>query len=301
MEHDVRLPLIVLFSVVIPTCDRPLQLALCLDRLAVDHDGLTTLEPEIIVSDDGRTDVTRRLIAERFPWVTWVPGPGAGPASNRNHGASVARGEWLVFTDDDCLPEPGWLASYQSAIRANPSVGAFEGAIHPTGPVEKPSARCPVNMNGGRFWSANIAVRRDVFVRVGGFSPLFPYAASEDQDLYYRLQSITEVPFVGAALVKHPVSWPSLREQTKSIRLMVYSHTLLCLRHPRRSGYRNLASGTLQGVVFHLRVIKRSIQRLDWRGIAIAGAYLTWGSACGWWYYLTLKRVVARVEVADAR
>ena len=50
----------------------------------------------------------------------------------------------------------------------------------------------------------------DVFNQIGGFSPLFPYSGSEDQDLYFRLQPITEIPFLFQACVKHPVTHPSV-------------------------------------------------------------------------------------------
>jgi glycosyltransferase involved in cell wall biosynthesis len=290
-----------LMSVIIPTCDRPAQLAACLERLSPGQDAVAGVECEVIVSDDGLTDETRELIGKRFPWVTWRRGPRRGPAANRNAGAGMARGDWLVFTDDDCLPEAGWLASYAAAIQATPSAAALEGAILPTEPIDRLSARCPVNLSGGRFWSANIAVRRALFLRIGGFSPLFPYPASEDQDLYYRLQGVTAIPFVAAARVKHPVTRPTVRQLTAGARSMVYSHTVLCLRHPGKTGCSSLARGTLNDVLFQLRVIKRSVPGFDWRSMTVAAVYLTWGVLCGWWYYVTLRQHVLPIAVTSAR
>ena len=51
-----------------------------------------------------------RFLAQQYPWVSWGRGPRRGPAANRNAGALRARGEWLAFTDDDCVPDPNWLA-----------------------------------------------------------------------------------------------------------------------------------------------------------------------------------------------
>ena len=51
--------------------------------------------------------------------------PHGGPARARNLGARAARGRLLAFTDDDCRPEPGWLAALEAALAARP--GAMVG------------------------------------------------------------------------------------------------------------------------------------------------------------------------------
>lgn len=138
-----------LFSVIIPTYHRNEDLAKCLECLASGQQrggiiagcddppdtntprevdsaqesqsgeeasdptgGSTHFHYEVIVSDDGRESTAKAMMAERFPWARWVPGPQRGPAANRNNGAKQAEGEWLVFTDDDCLPQAGWLEAF---------------------------------------------------------------------------------------------------------------------------------------------------------------------------------------------
>jgi GT2 family glycosyltransferase len=206
-----------LFSIVIPTCDRPDLLGLCLDALAP---GAQTFGEafETIVTDDGTVSV-EALIRERYPWARWVEGPRSGPAANRNHGAAQATGDWLVFTDDDCLPRADWLDHYGRAIRANPEARAFEGSIHPRGDLNRDLAECPVNLTGECFWSANICVSRTLFGELDGFDERFQIAAHEDQDLFLRLKPRTAVPFVKDAAVFHPVRyrtlWQSLRDLDK--------------------------------------------------------------------------------------
>src|SRR6187397_213719 len=115
------------FSVVIPTCHRNEALALCLERLAPQRQACMQLaagpvvagnEPmtlpvlgtyEVIITDDGRDSTAEELVGRRFPWAKWTAGPKQGPAANRIHGATLAKGEWIAFTDDDCLPDSGWL------------------------------------------------------------------------------------------------------------------------------------------------------------------------------------------------
>ena len=113
-----------LISVVIPTRDRNEQLARCLDRLAPCAQSLSHDQYEVIVSDDSAHAAARELLFDRYPWVRWTGGPRRGPAANRNAGARVARGEWLVFTDDDCLPEFGWLEGLAGAFNPNPDAPA---------------------------------------------------------------------------------------------------------------------------------------------------------------------------------
>lgn len=95
-----------MISVIIPTCDRNEQLAKCLDCLAPGVQTLPAEQYEVIVTDDGSDLTAEQMILERYLWARWVAGPRIGPAANRNNGVQYARGEWLAFTDDDCLPDP---------------------------------------------------------------------------------------------------------------------------------------------------------------------------------------------------
>jgi len=96
-------------SIVIPTCHRNESLARCLDALAP---GVQTLEPEfyeLIVTDDGTAANAKEMVKLNYSWAKWVEGPKRGPAANRNYGAAQAKHEWLVFTDDDCVPCQNYL------------------------------------------------------------------------------------------------------------------------------------------------------------------------------------------------
>src|SRR5205814_91015 len=71
----------------------------------------------VIVADDAACDETRRQVARwaartcPAPAVRYVPVAGCahGPAAARNRGWRAAAGEIVAFTDDDCVPAPGWL------------------------------------------------------------------------------------------------------------------------------------------------------------------------------------------------
>ncbi len=96
-------------SVIVPTYSRPKQLAACLTALSqleypadrfeviVVDDGSTISPSDLVSSLSNRINI--RLIVQR----------NGGPASARNMGAVEAKGEFLAFTDDDCLPASDWL------------------------------------------------------------------------------------------------------------------------------------------------------------------------------------------------
>ncbi len=191
------------FSVVVPTRDRNDFLAICLDRLAPKVQTYSADLYEVIVADDSPTDSARELIRARFPWVKWIAGPRRGPASNRNRGATLAVNRFLVFIDDDCVPEPDLLTSYAAAI--HDGVDVYEGKITCTEGFDSPRETAPVNLTGGTLWSCNFAIRRGAFVEVHGFDERFPLPHMEDVDMRDRLLAADFViDFVPTASVNHP-------------------------------------------------------------------------------------------------
>ncbi len=193
-------------SIIIPTCNRNDLLGKCLDLLAPTVQQVGEMY-EVIVTDDGKEHPARKLIEEQYPWVTWLEGPRRGPAANRNNGARNSSGDWLVFIDDDCLPDTRLLYEYKNIIMKNPGTLVFEGCILPDDwrLLNADMAECPVNKEGGLFWSANICIHTSIFKKVSGFDESFPNAAQEDQDMHARLKQMTMVLFVSKAFVIHPV------------------------------------------------------------------------------------------------
>ncbi len=193
-----------LFSVVVPACGRVRALADCLEQLAPGGQSLPATEFEVIVSDDSPMKPVEAALNDRFPWVRWTKGPRRGPAANRNWGAEQARGKWLVFTDDDCVPDPTWLAEFQAALDVTPGARVLEGRTI-AGVAVGALQQSPENPNGGYLWSCNMLVERALFESMGGFDERFPHAHLEDVDFRMRLEKSGEpYAFVPAALVLHP-------------------------------------------------------------------------------------------------
>lgn len=187
-------------SVVIPTRNRLEALVACLRLL--EAQTFPRGDYEIIVTDDGDAAKTGAALAAEFPGVRVVAGPGRGPASNRNAGAQFASGEWVVFTDDDTLPDRGWLSAISAA---SAGVDVVEGRTVCNAGLHSPRDHAPINETGGWWWSCNIAFRHEAFDRLGGFDERFRIPHMEDVDLRERARAAGLAwRFAANAVVDHP-------------------------------------------------------------------------------------------------
>jgi glycosyltransferase involved in cell wall biosynthesis len=222
-------------SVVIATRRRPELLARCLAALRAQT--LPGTEYEVIVADDGPDDETRDTVAAARagdgPSLRYAPVAGRhGPAAARNVGWRLAAAAAVAFTDDDCIPGPGWLAAGLAALDRGPA--AVRGrVVVPRPAVPTDYQRAVGWLETAEFVTANCFCRRQALAVVGGFDERFTTAWREDSDLYFRLLERGErVAHAADAVVVHPVRaapWGvSLREQRKSV-----FNALLYRKHPR--------------------------------------------------------------------
>jgi GT2 family glycosyltransferase len=185
---------------------------------------------DVVVTDDSHDESSHDLVRSEFPAMRYVKGPKRGPASNRNHGAAQTNTSWLIFLDDDCIPDPDWLQAYLAALAQWPSCLLFEGRTRADRPRRSYDEEAPVNETGGFLWSCNMAIRRDLFRQMDGFCESFPYPALEDVDLRMRLSEAGyRATFLRDACVCHPYrpmrDFDFIRKHTAS-----YAHLLQ--RHP---------------------------------------------------------------------
>lgn len=228
-----------IFSIIIPTYLRNDDLKKCLEALIPHLQGFQPEFYEIIVTDDSPNGTAQSLVHE-FPFVQWVKGPGRGPAANRNHGAKQAKGEWLVFLDDDCIPSVSLLATYQSYLQDFPETYVFEGAIHPIGSKTRMDEEAPVNITGGQLWSCNFCIQKSSFFSVNGFNEAFPYACMEDVDLQSRLKEKYHILFAERAIVSH--HWRRVNNISLKWKRVFESHRIFIQVNPNWSNYFNIES-----------------------------------------------------------
>jgi len=280
------------FTVVIPACGRPESLARALRALPRDAD--------IIVSDDSSDDQVRSLVAREFPHVRHFAGPRRGPAANRNHGAKAATGEWIAFLDDDCEPQPGWLAALSAAAEG---CDVVEGRTAAPGARDTPFEEHVENLTGGQLWSCNLAIRRKSFVGLGGFDEDFGEAGGEDMELAWRIgRAGLRIHFAPDALVHHPprrIGWRRIWRRTWMIRWM-------SLYQLKTAQARPLPAMAVSDTANLLRLTFHFISRPEphrWRRrvFAVGWQWLTFPLVLPWRIYWALrfrKMLAARAPAA---
>jgi GT2 family glycosyltransferase len=219
------------FSVIIPTFKRRESLSQCLNHLAPKLQTLSSDLYEVIVTDDALADAPGDTLTAQYPWVRHLAAPQKGPAANRNNGARAAQGEWLVFLDDDCLPQPDFLLGYYEAIQQHADYRVFEGSTLAERKQRRLDEEAPINETGGYLWSCNFCIKRSLFNEIGGFCELYPYACMEDVDFREQLsERKIDFLFVPKACVIHP--WRLMAPDEKYLNMLLVSHSIFYLRYP---------------------------------------------------------------------
>jgi GT2 family glycosyltransferase len=172
---------------------------------------------ELIVVDDASNDRSAAIAREFTTRVICVQRR-AGAAAARNVGAAAARGEYLVFLDADVRIQADTVDRLVNVLIEEPHVGAVFGSYDaaPTCPgivsqfrnllhhaIHQASREEAVT-----FWAGCGAIRRELFIRAGGFDERFSRSSVEDIELGYRLRAAGErIVLAKEAQVTHLKPW----------------------------------------------------------------------------------------------
>ncbi|WP_407429060.1 glycosyltransferase family 2 protein [Arcticibacter sp.] len=212
-------------SVVIPTYKRTELLLRCLQALT--DQTIEKMSYEVIVVSDGPDMKTQQAVQ------SWKEGTGLnvsfhhledkrGPAAARNRGWQHAQGGLIAFTDDDCIPDAHWLASFAAAYQGEDQVVLSGKVIVPLPQVPTDFELNTSHLETAEFITANCACTRAALLKTGGFDERFAQAWREDSDFQFRV-ILEAIPLrkVDAATVVHPVrpaQWGvSIYEQRKGM------------------------------------------------------------------------------------
>ncbi|EPR12074.1 glycosyltransferase [Ruminiclostridium papyrosolvens] len=183
-------------SVIIPAYNAEKYLEKCLN--CITNQNYPKEKMEIIVVDNNSTDNTAEII--KSFGVTYVFNAKKGPSPSRNKGISLAAGEYLIFTDSDCLADSDFVLNHVKAHldlqKSNPKVKMVGGGI---GGYNKNfwavcddfcswSAYHPAlkpQINNSYFPSANISISRSLVDEIGVFNE--DLKTGEDVDFCLRV------------------------------------------------------------------------------------------------------------------
>ncbi|HZH44737.1 MAG TPA: glycosyltransferase [Lysobacter sp.] len=194
-------------SVVIPVFNQFAHTLTCLRALAAHPPALPV---EIIVVDDGSSDDTERCLAQVDGLRYHRRATNGGFIAACNDGAAHARGEYLVFLNNDTVPQPGWLDALLDTFDTHPGTGLVgaqlldpdgrlqesgagvrrDGDAYQFGRGESPLHPLHAHVRAVDYCSgAAIALPRALFEAVGGFDPRYAPAYYEDTDLAFAVRA----------------------------------------------------------------------------------------------------------------
>jgi len=206
-------------SVVVPFYNGGDVLGACLDALLCQN--IPRDQYEIVAVDDGSTDGSAAVVKRKG--VRLLQQENRGAPAARNTGIDAATGEWVAFTDADCVPSRGWLRALLAAVdKASVSGPVLGAAGSVAGHPSSSSASRFVDLSGGFDTerhlshplfpfapSGSVMYRRDALNTVGGFDERF--ITYDSCDLHTRLRTQVGGAFVFAksamVLHRHRESW----------------------------------------------------------------------------------------------
>ncbi|MEB3281460.1 MAG: glycosyltransferase family 2 protein [Lyngbya sp.] len=242
-------------SIVIPVYNGGEKFQRCLQSLTK-----TSLNPdEVIVVADGDTDGSW-LIAENFgAEVIRLPKAG-GPARARNLGAKAAKGDIVFFIDADVEVYPDTIEKVVTVFRNEPNLSALIGSYD-----DDPGADNFLSQyrnlfhhythqtsqeEASTFWGACGAVRREIFLNVGGFDEKYRLPCIEDIELGYRLKKAGyHIGLRKNIFVKHLKEWRPISMLKADFFYRALPWTALILRDRQLNNDLNLQYSSRLSVV----------------------------------------------------
>jgi len=204
-------------SVVVPTYRRPARVRRLIEALKAQTLPMEAFE--VLVVDDCSGDATTEVLADLaaqapFPLRAITSPVNGGPGAARNRGWRAAQSELVAFTDDDCVPDPGWLAGGIAALRRNERLGVVQGLTLPppgVGPGSHWAIVRSVTWETPWFEACNIFYRRAALADTSGFDERLPWCGEDTAVGWAVLEAGWERDFATDSVVFHDVEERGVR------------------------------------------------------------------------------------------
>ncbi|GAB3335474.1 glycosyltransferase [Marilutibacter aestuarii] len=224
-------------SIVIPVYNQFAHTLACLRAIAA-HPPATACE--VIVVDDGSTDDTEAALRQVEGLLYHRRAENGGFIAACNDGAAIAGGEYLVFLNNDTVPQPGWLDALVDTFDVHPGTGIVGGQLlYPDGRLQEAGGIVFSDGSGwnlGRFESpfapryahlrpadycsgAALATPRAHFLALGGFDTRYAPAYYEDTDFAFATRAKgLAVIYQPAARIVHDEGTTSGTDTTSGVK-----------------------------------------------------------------------------------
>lgn len=242
---------------------------------------------EVIVVADGDSDGSWKL-AETHGFKVIRLSESGGPARARNVGAQAASADILFFVDADVEIHPTTVSRVICAFQQHPDMAALIGSYDDTPGATNFLSQYKnlfhhythqeARVEASTFWGACGAIRKDIFLELGGFDEAYRTPCIEDIELGYRLrQAGHNIRLFKYIQVKHLKHWTpfSLLRAEVFYRALPWMALLLKIRHRDPKQYQTFASD------LNLKWSSRLSVTLVY-GILLAGGSAFWSSLGLW-------------------
>ena len=227
-----------MISIIICTYNREKYIRPLLESIA--KNDYPTTDYEIVLVDNNCTDNTRGVyeqFATANPMVTlrYVVEPEQGLSAARNRGIKEAKGDIIIYVDDDALVDTDYIRQYAEHFATYPETMAAGGPIEPLYETKEPSWMSPYTkalltawMNygnqvreypNGRYpGGGNAAYRKEVFDKVGLFNTELGrkgnlLLASEEKDIFDKMKALgLKVLYLPNPVLHHCIPQAKLEE-----------------------------------------------------------------------------------------
>lgn len=225
---------------------------------------------EVIYVDGGSTDKTLEILKSwkeknLFQMIVIELKNCKSPGEARNKALEIAKGEYVLFTDADCVVKNDWIKQIISPFEKDEKIGIVGGEIHTLtvedgNDIEKylefikflsVNGRCNIkkegyfpdiknflphevngNIHSSFFATANLAVKKDALLKIG--NKFWDEITGEDVDFNIRINKQGyKLYFMPSAIVYH-IHRANLKQFRKQLYGYGYGHPLLIKKHAKQ-------------------------------------------------------------------
>lgn len=219
-----------ILSIIICSYNRASYISDALTSLYCQSAGLNAFE--VIIVDNNSTDNTKEVYTA---WrqtntngqFTFISETKQGASFARNTGATIAKGEWVCFMDDDAVATPNYVENILKHIHNKPDAVGFGGRIIPkyipsepkwmsyyvsslVGNFDYAPIACAFE-NGKYPLESNMIVKKSVYDQIGGFNVNLPGVVGtlriggEGKELFYKILALGHIIYYDPAICVHHV------------------------------------------------------------------------------------------------